>query len=127
MTNPYSTMRTDRHRNPIACTTDVARAGGLVGGIDFENGDSFTTGDKIYYTAKFLGDPIELSIKIIDKATFYTNSGHQRWSYIGIPKFIWDGLRKNEKISVIKWMYGREGGTEMGSLFERPSYESHET
>src|ERR1041385_3741405 len=105
MTNPYSTMRTDRHRNPIACTTDVARAGGLVGGIDFENGDSFTTGDKIYYTAKFIGDPIDLTVKMIYKA---------------IPSFVWNDLKKAEKVAVIKWMYGREGGTEMGSLFERP-------
>ena len=121
MTNPYSTMRTDRHRNPTACTTDVARAGGLVGGIDFENGDSFTTGDKIYYTAKFIGDPIDLTVKMIDKATFYTNTGHQRWSYIAIPSFVWNDLKKAEKVAVIKWMYGREGGTEMGSLFERPT------
>jgi hypothetical protein len=113
-------MRTDRHRNPTAATTDVARAGGLIGGLDFENGDSFTTGDKIYYTAKLLGDPIDLTIKMIDKATFYTNTGHQRWSYIAIPKFIWDELKKAEKIAVIKWMYSREGGSEMGSLFERP-------
>ena len=114
-------MRTDRHFNPTAMTTDVARAGGLVGGIDFDNGDSFQAGDKTYYTAKLKGDPIELTIKVLDKATFYTSTGLTRWNYIAIPKFLWDSFRRDEKVKVIHFMYLREGGKELESLFKEPS------
>jgi hypothetical protein len=111
-------MRTDRHKNPVAATTDVSRAGGLIGGIDFNNGDSFQVNDKTLYTALFLGDPIDLSIKLITNATFYTRDGHQRWSYIAIPPFLWNSLSQKEKIQVIFWMYKREGGAEMETMFK---------
>jgi len=36
-------MRTDRHNNPVAMTTDVAKTLGLVEGVDYTVGDPFTT------------------------------------------------------------------------------------
>ena len=110
-------FRTDRNNNPCAFTTDIAKEGGLTLGADYEVGESFTAGLNVYYTAKLIGDPIALTIKVIDTIGFYTHSGNIRWIYIGIPKFLWDSLDKPTKIKVIAFMYGREGGVEMKGLF----------
>lgn len=114
-------MRTDKNRNPTAFTTDVAVTAGLVKGVDYEEGDPFqvpgTHGPITYHTARLLLNPIELTLRVIDKATFYTHAGGQRWTYIGIPKFIWDALARDQKVRVIGFMYGHEGGTAMKSLF----------
>lgn len=114
-------FRTDRNRNPAAFTTDVARIGGLTEGKDYERGDPFTvqtmTGPVTYYTAKLLGDPIQLTIRVIDTCGYYTGSGTPRWTYIAIPKFVWDGLDAPTKKRVIGFHYLHEGGTEMKGLF----------
>lgn len=115
------TFRTDNNNNPVACTTDVAREGGLVYGIDYEPGDSFTAGTTKLFTAKFLKDPVDTSIRLIDKSTFYTHTGQPRWSYISIPIFVWDALSLQEKTRVIKFMYEREGGETMMHLFNPPT------
>lgn len=109
--------RTDRNNNPIACTTAVAREAGLVEGVDFLIGDSFTVGSMILYTAKFVKDPITTSIEVIDKGTYYTHLGGPRWTYIAIPKFIWDTLNQPQKKQVIAFHYQHEGGSEMKGLF----------
>lgn len=109
-------FRTDRNNNPTAFTTDVARSGGLILGTDYVEGDKFPTGPLI--TAKLLGDPIELTIKLIDKIGFRTAANKGRWTYINMPKFVWDGLLDDEKKLVIQDMYHFEGGTELEHLFE---------
>lgn len=110
-----SGMRTDRHNNPTAMTTDVAKTGGLIEGVDYVKGDPFTTSDgKTLYTAKFLGDPIAETIKAIDKMGFYTQSGAQRWSHTAMPKNQWDNLTPDMKRDVVASMYTKEGGS--GSL-----------
>ncbi len=114
-------MRTDRNRNPAAFTTDVAKAGGLILGTDYEVGDPFTVGTLTLHTAKLLLNPIELTIRVIDNATFYTKGGAPRWNYIAIPKFVWDALPRETKVAVIGWMYNREQGTEMKGLFNGPT------
>ena len=104
-------MRTDRNMNPTAMTTDVAKSGGLVEGVDYMQGDPFVGKDgKTYYTAKFLGDPIQTTIKAIDNMGFYTSSGQQRWSYIGMQQDQWMALTPEQKSNVVKGMYQNEGG-----------------
>jgi hypothetical protein len=114
-------MRTDRHNNPTAMTTDVARTLGLVEGVDYVKGDPFQSGSGTLYTAKLLGDPIQTTIKALDSAAsssstqaFYTQSGGQRWSYIGMSDSEWQSLSPADKTSVITKMYQQEGGN--GSL-----------
>lgn len=46
--------RANRHNNPTAMTTDVAKSLGMVEGVDYVKGDSFRNGR--YYTAKLLGN-----------------------------------------------------------------------
>src|SRR5579872_6547208 len=112
-------MRTDNNRNPTAMTTDVAQTGGLVQHLDYEQGDPFPIpieGQQtfvILHTAKLLGDPVALTIRVIDKAGFYTHLGQQRWSYIAMPSWIWALLSIEEKTRIIGSMYKREGGSAM--------------
>jgi len=104
-------MRTDRHNNPTAFTTDVARLAGLREGVDYTRGDPFGGGQ--YYTARLTGDPIATTIRVIDKIGFYTQAGKPRWTYIDqIPQIKnWGSLSYADKASVIKQMYAREGGS----------------
>ena len=112
-----SSFRTDRNNNPTAFTTDLAKEANLIQGVDYENGDSFTVENHIYYTAKLLGDPVEVTIKLIDILGFYTNGNIIRWVYIGIPYFVWKDLTYAVKKQVIGFMYVKEGGTALKGLF----------
>jgi hypothetical protein len=112
-------MRTDSHNNPAAFTTDIAEQAGLVYGVDYTAGDAFP-GNPALHTARLAGDPVQLTIRVIDAIGFYTKTGGQRWVYIGIPKFVWDALEPPEKRDVIGFMYGHEGGVTMRPLF--PNY-----
>lgn len=109
--------RTDRHNNPCALTTDIAKQAGLRLNVDYEIGEPFTESGTKCNTARLNGDPVEKTIKIIDAIGFYTKKGQQRWIYIGIPKFVWDSLDFQTKKEVIAFMYQHEGGTEMKGLF----------
>jgi hypothetical protein len=120
-------FRTDECNNPTALTTDIAKQGGLALGKDYTRGPSFTAGTTMYYTAILIGDPVALTIKVIDAIGFYTTSGAQRWIYIAMPKFVWGALPTlslvdgaASKRDVIGFMYQREGGTAMRDLF--PNY-----
>lgn len=117
-------MRTDENNNPTAFTCNIAFEGGLRFGIDYDQGAPFevTAAGKTatFYTAKILGDPIELTIQVIDKIGFRTKWGSSRWIYINGAHFIWLGYTKEQKIDTIGWMYQQEGGTEMRHLF--PNY-----
>lgn len=110
-------FRTDRHNNPTAFTTDLARQAGLINGIDYVDGEPFEAGGHQYKTAKLLKDPIDTTIRLIDHISFYTIGGNQRWVYIAIPSNLWVTLTKRQKVSVIEFMYHREGGTELQDLF----------
>lgn len=118
------TYRTDAHNNPTAFTTDIAKEAGLVLGTDYVQGDPFKVGESTYCTAKPLGDPVAITIRVIDAIGFYTALGSLRWEYIGMPKLVWLGLPREgikicSKRDVIGFMYQREGGTAMRSLFPR--------
>lgn len=114
------TFRTDDHNNPAAFTTDIAREGGLVYDSEYVEGEPFTAGNITLYTAKLIGDPVALTVKVINKLGFYTNAGHQRWIYIGVPYHVWLSLGADKQRDVIGFMYQHEGGTAMRSLF--PNY-----
>jgi len=107
--------RTDRHKNPTAFTTAIARQAGLVEGRDFGVGDAF--GDGQYHTARLFGDPVDQTIQVIDAIGFYTARGAMRWNYIAIPKTLWDTMGDRQRRVTLKYMYLREGGTELLHLF----------
>lgn len=108
-------MRTDRHNNPTAFTTDIAKLAGLKEGVDYVAGDSFANGQ--YRTARLLNDPIDTTIRVIDKIGFQTASGNPRWTYINMPKKQWDSLSYSQKKYVIAKMYKQEGGTKLTNFF----------
>lgn len=113
-------MRTDDNNNPTAFTTALALTGNLSYGTDYIEGTQFP-GEEALWTAKILGDPLEVTIKLIDAVGYYTFSlGAPRWTYIAIPKFIWSVLTRDQKVDVIGFHYQREGGTTMRNLF--PNY-----
>ena len=110
-------MRTDRNNNPTAFTTDIAKQAGLVLGRDYEVGDPFQTGNGgTLYTAKLIGDPVDQTIKVLDRIGFYTQSGAQRWTHTAIPKDQWNKMSYEQKSQIVKQMYQKEGGN--GSLFQ---------
>jgi hypothetical protein len=111
-------MRTDDNNNPTAFTTAIAKEAGLILGTDYEQGTPFADGD--YYTAKLLGDPLAITIDVINAIGFRTASGNPRWLYINFPLFVWRNLTEDDKVDVIGWMYQQEGGTTMRNLF--PNY-----
>jgi hypothetical protein len=115
-------FRTDSHNNPTAFTVDIAREGGLVLGRDYTQGDPFTVGSQTFYTARLLGDPVKLTIGVIDKIGFRVGSDpfKPRWTYINIPYDIWQQLSTAQKTQVIGDMYKAEGGTAMLPLFAKP-------
>jgi hypothetical protein len=112
-------MRTDDNNNPAAITTDVAAQGQLKLGVEFVPGSAFPSPSKLI-TAKLIGDPVALTIRVIDTISYYTHTGTPRWTYIAIPKFIWELLSDDQKRDVIGFHYQNEGGTAMRGLF--PNY-----
>jgi hypothetical protein len=108
-------MRTDRHNNPTAFTTDIARIAGLREGVDYEKGDPFDNGR--FHTARLLGDPVATTIKVIDNIGFYTQGGKQRWSHTAISQDRWNAMTYEQKKQVVKKMYGHEGGKELTKIF----------
>lgn len=104
-----SGMRTDRHNNPTAFTTDIAKQAGLVEGVDYVLGDPFP-GDSKMKTAKLLGDAVDKTIRVIDNIGFYTQKGTQRWSHTAMPQEQWNAMTRDQKANVIAQMYQNEGG-----------------
>jgi|SRR5579864_778720 len=111
--------RADRNNNPAAITTDVAFQAGLIYGTDFEAGDPFPAPSTLV-TARLLGYPIALTIRVIDAIGYYTHTGAPRWTYISMPKFVWDSLSTSLKTQVIGFHYAHEGGVAMIELFSEP-------
>jgi hypothetical protein len=101
-------------------TTDVAKSLGLVEGVDYVRGDKFPGSSKLY-TAKFLGDPVQTTIKALDtaakdpkKQAFYTAHNEPRWRYIAMSDQKWLAMSDEQKRATIAQMYNAEGGN--GSL-----------
>jgi hypothetical protein len=109
-------MRTDENNNPAAITVDVARQGGLMEHVDYIAGTPFPAPSNLV-TAWLLGDPVALTIKVIDRIGYYTKLGTPRWTYIAMPDFVWDALSPLLKRQVIAFHYKHEGGTALDRLF----------
>jgi hypothetical protein len=116
--------RTDENNCPAAFTTDIAIQAGLVLNSDYKFGTPFAApgsgGAFTLHTAKLLGDPVSITIRVIDAVGYFTHTGQRRWEYIALPKFIWDALTQEEKRDVVGFHYRHEGGTAMRHLF--PNY-----
>lgn len=112
-------MRTDENNNPAAFTTDIAAQAGLVLGVDYAVGTTFPVPSRLI-TAKLLGDPIAITIRVINAIGYVTAHGTPRWTYINIPKFVWDYFDLDMKRDVIGYHYRHEGGVAMRHLF--PNY-----
>ena len=114
-------FRTDRNNNPTAFIMDMAKEAGLVEGTDYTQGDPFTVpgthGPVTYYTARLLGDPIQLTVRVIDAVGYYTKWGGERWTYVAIPQFVWLALDPPTKKKVIAFHYKNEGGVTLAPLF----------
>jgi len=114
--------RADRNNSPAAFTTSVAQDGGLTLNVDYAQGDPFTVTDaqgrtETYYTAKLLGDPVALTIRVLDTAGWQTHYGAPRWTYMDLPNATWLKLAEEDKRAIIKLMYHHEGGTALLPLF----------
>jgi hypothetical protein len=71
-------------------------------------------------TAKLLGDPVAITIRVIDAIGYFTHEGELRWAYIAIPTFVWKELDYTLKRDVVGYHYLHEGGITMRPLF--PNY-----
>ena len=115
--------RADAHNNPTAFTVAIARQAGLKQHEEFTYGEVFpgvnfpAKDDEI--TARLIGDPLEITIRVIDQVGFYTRGSQLRWNYVAIPREVWLNLSPIFKAGVISGMYNREGGIEMRNLFPR--------
>lgn len=100
-------MRTDRHNNMLAVTTDVAKQAG----VPYKPGDVFYSNGKTYRTAILEGDPIDTAIKILDEIGFYTRDGRtKRWDHTSMGTSEWRSLPRWRKEEVVRKMYAQEGG-----------------
>ncbi len=112
-------MRTDANNNPAAFTTDIAKQAGLELNVDYCAGDPFPAPSTLV-TAKLLGNPVDITIRVIDKIGYKTHAGTNRWIYISLPKFVWDSMTHDQKRDVIGYHYQYEGGSAMRGMF--PNY-----
>ena len=117
-THKATGMRTDRHNNPAAFTTDIAKQAGLVLGKDYTVGDAFPNNPNLR-TAKLIGNPVDQTIKVIDRIGFYTQSGAPRWTYVPALKGAnnWSNLSYDQKKNVVAQMYQHEGGSQLKQYF----------
>jgi hypothetical protein len=112
-------FRTDENNNPTAFTVDVADEAGLIEGTDYVPGTPFPSPSTLV-TAKLLGDPIAVTIKVINRVGFYVGNGPttpQRWGEIAMVYGLWARLTVAQKTAVIGIIYIWEGGTAMEGLF----------
>jgi hypothetical protein len=117
-------FRTDENNNPTAFDTALAAEAGLVQHVDYEQGTQFPDGAQLW-TAKLLGDPIAITIRVLDKVGFYVGNGPdptlpnngQRWTYTAWLYGAWQPLSETQKRAIIGAMYNYEGGTTMKGLF----------
>lgn len=123
--------RTDRHLNPVALTTSVAKSLGWKQGVDYEVGDPFQTeSGSTLHTARLKVpegmSALEFTKKKFDDAyasgadVFYTKSGQPRWTHTAVKKEDWKNMSDSQKLSTISKMYKNEGGS--GSLSKPVTY-----
>ena len=92
--------RADRNHNPAAFTTAIAAQAGLEQGIDYAIGDEFQDRGKTFNTARLLGDPVALTLKVLDKIGFFTAQYQPRWVYIAIPETLWKTFSDHQRLLI---------------------------
>lgn len=108
-------MRTERNNNPTAMTSDVARSLWWVEWEDYIVWDAFQDNPNLH-TAYLLGDPIETTIRLLDRAAttgrwaFYTKGWKQRWTHTAMSDEAWLNLSAEEKKNVVLKMLHNEWG-----------------
>ena len=117
MSSFTTNFRTDLNNNPTAFTTEIAQEAGLILTVDYIVGDPFEDNGRTFYTAKLLYSPVMITMRVIDKLGFYTETNTLRWSYIAMPLDLWNSLTKKQKEYTIGQMYKIEGGRMMTSFF----------
>jgi hypothetical protein len=110
--------RRDRHRNPLLITTDEAMAAGLKYGVDYLYGDPFEVYEQgctvLRYTALFLGDPIQTTLRVVDRIGWQDSNGHARWG-ISVSPVWWSTQTTAAKVDLIRQVYGQG---ELSGLFD---------
>ena len=109
-------MRTERHNNPTAMTTDYAKMMWLELWVDYEIWDPFIWWDgKTYYTARFLWDPIETAIKAFDRWAANNVFANEWWvlwhRHLWISNQQWLNMTDWEKREVINKILQKEWGS----------------
>jgi len=113
----WSNYRTDRHNNPTAFTTAIAKQAWLIEWVDYEVWDAFPNNPNMK-TARLLWDPIDTTIRVIDKIWFKTRWWQDRRTYTSAMWLNNDTRSKMwrvEKENAIKNMYKHEWWN--GSIF----------
>lgn len=108
------TMRSERNNNPTAMITDYAKQLWWVEWVDYERWDSFIWKDwRTYYTAKLIWDPIETTIRLLDR--WATNNVKKNiftaWTYFNqlwMTNDKWLSLTRQEKENFILKMLKHE-------------------
>lgn len=108
------TMRTERNNNPTAMITDYAKQLWWVEWVDYVRWDSYVWEDwRTYYTAKLIWDPIETTIRLLDR--WATNNVKKNiftaWTYFNqlwMTNDKWLSLTRQEKENFILKMLKHE-------------------
>ena len=107
------TKRTERNNNPTAMTSDVAKSLWGIEWVDYIVWDEFPNNPNLH-TAYLLGDPIDKTIELLDRAAtswrwaFYTASWKQRWTHTAMSDSAWLNLSNEEKKNVVLKMLHNE-------------------
>jgi len=118
--------RMDRNNNPTAFSLDVARQSSLVEGVDYIDTGDVWPDNPNQFTPKLLGDPVAITIKLIDELGFkQTDAPHgNRWGYTdkiqGANNTDWPNLSVEQKTAIIGQMYIQEGGGSSGGATSGP-------
>ena len=115
-------MRTERNNNPTAMTTDYAKMLWWELGVDYEIWDSFISASgKTLYTAKLIGDPIETTIRLLDRALANWNQNiFSGWTYakkLWLNNSVWANATPEEKRDIIYKMLKQEWGNMDNMLY----------
>lgn len=113
------TMRSERNNNPTAMITAYAKQLWGIEWVDYVQWDSFTSVDEnwvehTYYTAKLLGDPIDTTIRLIDRwvDNNVKKNVFSAWSYadqLWMTNDKWKNMSREEKEALILKMLQHEG------------------
>ena len=111
-TNNKNYTVAERNNNPLNMTVDFMKIVWAELGVDYEvSSDSFVNSNwGTQYYAKLIWDPVETTIRVLDKAleNWVNPFTKTSWSYIDklwLTKEKWQGMTHDEKVEMIKkWL-----------------------